>query len=619
MTHSFLYGGEVCHFKKSEQQYAIRKGKQLDIQAIRSADLENTIELHRTNHGNASATHVYELHDVVYAPTGEIFIRFKNTTTPDAIQQTFTNHHLEVVEKRTDADWIVKVTDQSQNPLKVCEALQKNPQSLVSEPEMQVAISFFDLILSEAQAVQLSDNSEPLLSRQWHLEHPGAGISNGAWPSSYFASDIDARVLEAMNEFNVSGQGVNIGITDSGIEFTHPDFGSNKFLDVLDANTGQIYNQPSQNDRHGTSVAGVAAAAQNDIGTIGAAPNAQIVHVRLSATINDTSAERLFEFYLDKNVVAVCNSWGIKGNYVVPTRIREAIQNLAENGRNGLGTCVCFASGNDYDDYTTVSGFAALPWTFSIGGSNSQGYKSSYAQVGISNDNELLCLAPTNDYTVNGHGNAGITTTDRTGSLGYNPNDYTNTFGGTSSACPLVVGIIALIAEANPNLTAPEIKAIIAQTCDKIGTTPLGGFITAVYNAEGWSSDYGYGKINAKAAVELASAEQQQPKRVRRTTAWNLISGELNEGEFEYWQLYLGGTARVALVEITKSMNVDMFISKDIRPTSTDYDHALTSVSDTEIKFLSNLDHGWYWLRVQAMSGSGQYSGSVLSLGGDIS
>ena len=52
----------------------------------------------------------------------------------------------------------------------------------------------------------------------------------------------------------------------------------------------------------------------------------------------------------------------------------------------------------------------------------------------------------------------GITTTDITGTGGYSGGDVTHDFGGTSSATPLVSGVIALILESNPDLTWRDVQ-----------------------------------------------------------------------------------------------------------------------------------------------------------------
>ena len=74
---------------------------------------------------------------------------------------------------------------------------------------------------------------------------------------------------------------------------------------------------------------------------------------------------------------------------------------------------------------------------------------------------------------------------------------YTSGFGGTSSAAPLMAGICALLLSANPDLTVTDIKNILRQSADKIG--PAG-----TYDSSGHSDFYGYGRVNALRAVQLA-------------------------------------------------------------------------------------------------------------------
>ena len=101
----------------------------------------------------------------------------------------------------------------------------------------------------------------------------------------------------------------------------------------------------------------------------------------------------------------------------------------------------------------------------------------------------------------------GIWTTDRSGSVGYNPGipsrgdaagNYTNDFGGTSSACPGVAGVAALILSRNPALRHAEVKDVIRRACDPIDRA------RGRYDARGHSPLYGYGRVNARRAVELA-------------------------------------------------------------------------------------------------------------------
>jgi subtilisin-like proprotein convertase family protein len=98
-------------------------------------------------------------------------------------------------------------------------------------------------------------------------------------------------------------------------------------------------------------------------------------------------------------------------------------------------------------------------------------------------------------------------TTDRVGPSGYSGTDYTFGFGGTSSSCPLVGGVAALVLSANPDLSAGEVKEILEITADKIvdnDPDPQLELSLGNYDANGHSQWFGYGKVNAFRAVAEA-------------------------------------------------------------------------------------------------------------------
>ncbi len=78
--------------------------------------------------------------------------------------------------------------------------------------------------------------------------------------------------------------------------------------------------------------------------------------------------------------------------------------------------------------------------------------------------------------------------------------EWTDSFGGTSSACPAVSGVAALVLSANPNLTYKEVFGILESTADRID--PDYGYYGGTSKH---SIYYGYGRVNAKSAVEKAS------------------------------------------------------------------------------------------------------------------
>ncbi|MDB9312363.1 S8 family serine peptidase [Spirulina sp. CS-785/01] len=99
----------------------------------------------------------------------------------------------------------------------------------------------------------------------------------------------------------------------------------------------------------------------------------------------------------------------------------------------------------------------------------------------------------------------GITTTS-------NEDDYMHGFGGTSAAAPYVSGVVALMLEANPTLTARDIQHILAQTAqqndpdDPDWKQNGGGY---------WVNEkYGFGAVDAEAAVNLAKEWQPVGREV---------------------------------------------------------------------------------------------------------
>ena len=110
----------------------------------------------------------------------------------------------------------------------------------------------------------------------------------------------------------------------------------------------------------------------------------------------------------------------------------------------------------------------------------------------------------------------GIWTTDNSGHAGYNSGDpnrgdsegnYTNSFGGTSSACPGAAGVAALVLARNPALRWDEVKEILKTSCDPIDTA------NGKYE-NGHSRWYGYGRLNAHKAVNQSLPPQPRYKAI---------------------------------------------------------------------------------------------------------
>jgi subtilisin-like proprotein convertase family protein len=337
-----------------------------------------------------------------------------------------------------------------------------------------------------------------LPSYQWNLRNTGelGGLAG-----------VDINVTNAWDQWK--GNGVAIAIVDDGIDLTHPDlaFNVDTALDI-DFNGADADPTPGVGDDHGTACAGIAAAVgNNSLGGSGVAPNAKLVGMRLIAGPS-TDVDEANAFLHEKQQIAIkSNSWGPSDSAYGdggPSLLGlAALQNAAETGRGGLGTVFLWSggNGNQSGDDSNYDGWTASIYAIAVAALTNEGKQPFYGEPGAN----LLISAPSNG------GSQGITTTDRTSTLGYNSGgssgdyasgDYTNSFGGTSAACPTVAGVVALMLEANPNLGYRDVQEILVRTARQNDLYDTGWLLNGA--GQLFNVKYGAGLVDATAATALA-------------------------------------------------------------------------------------------------------------------
>jgi len=326
-------------------------------------------------------------------------------------------------------------------------------------------------------------------SDQWHLQNTGQ-------TSGTTGEDVNITAVWD----NYTGFGVVIGIVDDGLDWDHPDL-DDYYESTLDydycGNDGNP--NPSNWDGHGTSAAGVAAAVgNNSLGVSGAAPQAGLAGLQLiSCSLSDTKEANALS-HMRQSIDIYSNSWGPSDNgYTLEAPgplMMAAFEADVYQGRSGLGNIITWAAGNglNNDDDSNYDGYANSRFTIAVAATTHYGDNAWYSEPG---DN-ILVAAPSD-----GDGE-GITTTDIEGSAGYTNNDYNDNFGGTSSATPLVSGVIALMLEANSNLTWRDVQHVL------VNSARVNDANDWSWNVNGAGHDvshkYGFGVIDAGAAVALA-------------------------------------------------------------------------------------------------------------------
>jgi subtilisin family serine protease len=451
-------------------------------------EVGNQLDILRLNSAVDIASHVFYSSDdqVPLIPSNELYVECAEDANLSDCNQLFTAHKLGFVEARGDRQFILRVTPESENPIKVAVALQQSPLIAIAEPELITPQQLYNFVVPKVKRF-------PDL---WHLQNVGKhgkqSISMG------FVAGADARVVEAWEHLQHLGSPeVIVAVIDDGFDLDHPAFSDpDKLIAPWDF-TGKHHNPtPSAKDWHGTACAGVAVGSPSSE-ILGAAPHCRLMPVRWGISISDSDIEAWFDYVREKNAWVVSCSWGVRTkNFPLSTRASRAIERCAKEGRNGLGCVICFAAGNDNRNVNqpatgSVNGFAIHPDVIAVAASTSQAQKADYSNYG----QEIHVCAPSS-----GAGGWGITTSDVRSSGYSRGKGYTNTFdrsafGGTSSACPLVAGICALILSIKPDLTSQEVKQLLQKTARKIDDQKS-------YDASGHSPYYGYGCVDAASAVK---------------------------------------------------------------------------------------------------------------------
>jgi serine protease AprX len=344
----------------------------------------------------------------------------------------------------------------------------------------------------------------------------------------------DTEVTSANHGMPITGKNVTVAVLDTGIDGTHGDLSGRvtkniKLADTQSATIGFRYpinldGLPNTDTAygHGTFVAGVIAGngSQSAGKYSGVAPGARLVG--LSA--GDASLFYVlegFDYLLangsDLGVRVVNCSFSANSVFDTNDPVNIASKMLTDAGIN-----VVFSAGNAGPGAHTLNPYAAAPWVISVGATDTQGRLASFSSRGDFG-NPLLrpsLVAPgVSLVSLRGSGVSNVTGVEGLASTDYQRLSatelpYYTTANGTSFSAPQVAGTIALMLEANPNLTPAKIKDILQRTA-----TPLPPY--AAY-------EVGTGMLNVHAAVIEAAFPERRIGTWRGTTDLNQVDFTTN-------------------------------------------------------------------------------------------
>lgn len=403
------------------------------------------------------------------------------------------------------------------DPLKLAQQLLQHADILLAEPNVAV------------MRQPCYRPRESAYAQQWYLNHSGGEALVAG--SHIFA--------EAAWNLTRGRRSVAVAVVDDGVDLNHPDLQSEgKIVAPVDLADGGFVPLPKNGDGHGTAMARLAVADETGKGMLGVAPGCALMPIRIGNFIDDQVIEQFCQWVIEKGADVVCCGWSAAAVYFpLSLRQRVALAQVATQGRDGRGCAVIFAAGNAnrpidgivqeqgwanqffQGETHWLNGFAVHPDVITVAACTSLNQKSACSNWGTG----ISLTAPT------GHASPALLT-QQTGILATAPalpkpqigkpielspsstsaDEAPLVFGDTSAAAALVAGVVALMLSVNPDLTAPEVQQILTQTADKIiDREPDAqlGLCFGEYDASRYSAWFGYGKLNAVKAVQIAQKQ----------------------------------------------------------------------------------------------------------------
>jgi type VII secretion-associated serine protease mycosin len=299
-------------------------------------------------------------------------------------------------------------------------------------------------------ATAVPSGTDPYRSQQWDLGKISAG---DAWSRS-------------------TGAGVTVAVLDTGVDASHPDL-AGKVLTGYDVLTGksEVSTDPVG---HGTHVAGtIAAVTGNGVGVASIAPDAKILPIRVLGAdgkgyMSATATGIVYAADHGANVI----NMSLGG----PTQA-AAVTNAIAYARS-KGVVVVAAAGNSRADGSPTSWPGADPGVIGVAATDSADQVAGYSNAGSYVDVAAPGSSIASTYPVALGGYAFMS--------------------GTSMASPHVAALAALIDAYRPGLSPDQVEKAIESTAVDLGPS-------------GRDNDYGYGRINAVAALTAAAAMSPAP------------------------------------------------------------------------------------------------------------
>jgi bacillopeptidase F len=282
---------------------------------------------------------------------------------------------------------------------------------------------------------------------------------------------------------DINGQGVVVGLVDTGIDGKHPAL-KGKIALFYDASQNKI-TEPTDKQSHGTHTTGTILGGDRDGVKIGVAPGAKMIG---SAALDGYDMMlKSMQFMLDPDgnpatadsPRLISNSWNAGGAPDIELFYR------AITAWEAAGILPVFSAGNAGPGPKTITTPHEHPSVLAVGATDSNFKIASFSSRGPAVFQGKTIQKP--DFTA-----PGVNVLSSVPGGGYQE------MSGTSMACPHAAGLATLLFQVNPKFTPQNIREIMMKTLRFVDQN--GGPIAAPV----WNPVYGFGRLDAYAAVKAA-------------------------------------------------------------------------------------------------------------------
>lgn len=302
---------------------------------------------------------------------------------------------------------------------------------------------------------------------------------------------IKLGIPEIRTQFpKLNGQGVRVGIVDSGIDANHPDL-KGKIINYKDFVNPKNQN-PTDEIGHGTHVAGTIAGSDTSGRSIGVAPGAQLIIAKVFGGSGESTKQDVLlslQWIIDPDgkpetddgAQVVSNSWGFFGRFNNKDPQDEPFCAIL-NRMRALNISPVFAAGNEGPGEGTLRIPGACPDSFTVGATDSSDRIARFSSKGPAKWKSQNTPKP--DVTA-----PGVDVISAKPRGGYQP------MSGTSMAAPHVSGVMALMKQARPDLSQKELEMAVMKTSMDLGT-------------KNYDMTFGHGRVDVLKAIQSVIQSQ---------------------------------------------------------------------------------------------------------------